>query len=109
MKKIIFFIPAIIFTILFGWLTNRLEMSAMSPIIFIWFSTFLVSGFLLNINKFWGGVLGMLPGINFIYLSIKYKGENIGIELYLCIVILLYYILSAGYIYRKNIGESSKG
>lgn len=107
-KKFIFYIPAIIFTILFGWMTNRLGMGSMSPIIFIWFCMFLVSGFLLNIDKFWGGILGMLPGINFIYMSRKYTGQYIDIELLLGIIILLYYILSSSYVYRKDIGERSK-
>ncbi len=84
MKKIVFYIPAILFAVVCGWLAISFGIGAISPIIFVWIALFLVSGFLLNKDRFLGGILGMLPGIHLIYMSTKYTGQVINVELSCC-------------------------
>lgn len=62
-----------------------------------------MSGFLLNKDKFWGGIFGILPGIHLIYMSTKYTGQAMNIELPLGIIILIFYILCSIFIFHKEI------
>jgi len=101
MNKIVFYIPAILFTIVYGWLAIFFRIGSISPIIFVWIALFLVSGFLLNKDKFWGGILGMLPGIHFIYASTKYTGQAIN-ERPIGIVVMIFYMLCSGYVFSKG-------
>ncbi|SDK11242.1 hypothetical protein [Natronincola ferrireducens] len=101
MKKIVFYIPAILFTIIFGWLAISFGICPISPIVLIWITLFLASGFLLNKDKFWGGILGMLPGIYFIYASTKYTGQVIS-ERPIGIVVLIFYMICSGYVFSKK-------
>jgi hypothetical protein len=98
MKKIVFYIPAILLAVLLA-ITSR--MGSTSPIVFVWITLFLVCGFLLSKDKFWGGILGMLPGIHWIYMGTKYTGQIIN-ELPLGIIILIFYILCSGFVFYKE-------
>lgn len=102
MKKIVFYIPAILFAILYGWLAISFGISSISSIIFPWISSFLVSGFLLNKGKALGGVIGMLPGIHLIYMSTKDSGQVINIEFPMGIIILIFYVFCCVYVFYKE-------
>lgn len=102
MKKIIFYIPAILFAIIYGCLAIFFSIRSISPIIFIWIILFLVSGFLLNANKVLGGILGMLPGIHFIYISTKYTGQLISERPIGIVVVLIFYMLCSVDVYNKG-------
>ncbi|WP_422484945.1 hypothetical protein [Gudongella sp. DL1XJH-153] len=93
MKKLVFYIPAILLAIIFGWLATSFRIDPISPIVLVWMTLFLVSGFLLNNNRAFGGVLGMLPGIHMIYMSTKDTGQIINIELPFGIIILIFYLV----------------
>lgn len=55
MKKIVFFIPAII-------LQSFMHTgSKVSPLVFAWIVLFIISGVLMSKGRFWGGVLGVDP------------------------------------------------
>ena len=101
MKKIVFYIPAILFAIIFGWLAISFGIGPISPIVLVWITLFLVSGFLLNNDKVLGGVLGLLPGIHLIYMSTKDTGQVINIELPFGIIILIFYVLCSGSVLYK--------
>ena len=100
-KKIVFYIPAILFAIIFGWLVISFGIGPISPIVLVWITLFLVSGFLLNNDKVLGGVLGLLPGIHMIYMSTKETGQVINIELPFGIIILIFYVLCSGSVLYK--------
>lgn len=102
MKKIIFYIPAILFTILFGWLSITFGIKSTSPIVLVWIALFLMGSFILNKGRFWGGVFGILPGIHWIYMSTQETGQSVAIEFPLGISALIFYILCSGYVYRKD-------
>lgn len=103
MKKTVFYMPAILFAILLGWVAISLGIGSISPIGLVWIALFLVGGFLLGKDKFWGGILGILPGIHMIYMSTKDTGQVINIELPLGIIILIFYILCSVFVlYKEN-------
>ena len=68
MKKIIFYVPAIICVILYGVVAIN-NIGAISPIVVVWLALFFISGFILNKNVFWGSALGALPAIHLIYME----------------------------------------
>lgn len=102
MKKTVFYIPAILFAVFYGWGAITFGIGSVSLIFFVWIALFLMCGFLLSKDKFWGGILGILPGIHLIYMSTKYTGQVINIELPSGIVILIFYIICSGYILYKK-------
>lgn len=100
MKKIIFYIPAIIFTIFYGMIAIS-NIGAISPIVIVWLVLFCVSGFILNKNVFWGGLLGTLPAIHLIYMGTQETGQIIS-EMPTGIVVLIFYIICGGFAFYKN-------
>lgn len=66
MKKIVFFVPAIIFTLFYGFIMIGVGLS-ISTMVYVWICLFLISGILLSKGIFGGGLIGMLPGIHFIF------------------------------------------
>lgn len=101
MKKIVFYIPAILFTILYIWVVITFGMVSISPLIFAWIALFLVSGVLLSKDKFWGGILRMLPGIYFIYMGANYTGQRFS-ERAIGVIALIFYMFCSGYIFYKK-------
>ena len=100
MKKIIFYIPAIIFAILYGVIAIS-NIGAISSIVIIWLALFFVSGFILNKNVFWGSLLGTLPAIHLIYMGTQETGQIIN-EIPIGIVILIFYIICGYFVYSNN-------
>lgn len=80
MKKIIYFIPAIIFTAFYGLVTIGTGIS-FNPIVYLWIAAFIISGILLSKGVFWGGCFGMLPGVHFMYTSTQDNGKILPIEM----------------------------
>ncbi|MGI6332395.1 MAG: hypothetical protein ACOX1Y_11770 [Zhaonellaceae bacterium] len=52
MKKILFYIPTIIFSIFFSWSIISFGIS-FSPVNFVWLALFLAGGILLSKGEFW--------------------------------------------------------
>lgn len=73
----------------------------------VWLLLFLISGFLLSADKFWGSILGMIPAVYFIFMSTEYTGQVINIEIPLGIGLIIYYLICSFVVYRgsKKIGE----
>ncbi len=97
--KILFFIPAILFVIFYGFVAMSIGISSISPICFAWIALFLGGGVLLSKGKSLGGFLGLLPGIHLIYMSTKDTGQVINIEKPLGITILIFYIFCSGLVF----------
>lgn len=100
MRKSIFYIPAIIFAILYGMIAIS-DIRAISPIVLIWLALFFISGFILNKNIFWGSLLGTLPAIHLIYMGTQEKGQIIN-EMPIGIVLLIFYTMGGYFVYRNN-------
>lgn len=100
MKKVIFYVPAIIFTIFYGAIAIG-NIAFISPIIVVWLALFYVSGFILNKNFFWGSLLGALPAIHLIYMATQETGQVIN-EMPIGVVVLIFYMISGYFVYRNN-------
>ena len=100
MKKIIFYLPAIIFTVLYGILAVG-DVGEISPIVIIWLALLFASGFILNKKYFWGGLLGILPGIHMIYMG-TVESAQIFNEMPIGGILIIFYIICAYYVFTKN-------
>ncbi|WP_394919179.1 hypothetical protein [uncultured Robinsoniella sp.] len=102
MKKIVFFVPAIIYALFYGFIIIGVGL-LISPLVYAWICFFLISGFLLYKGKFGGGFIGMLPGIHFIYMSTQDTGQVLPVERPSGIIIIAFYLLCSCFIfYRKK-------
>jgi len=100
MKKIVFYIPAIIFTVIYG-LVEIGHIGSISPVVAVWLGLFFMSGILLNKGIFWGGLIGSLPAIHLIYMGNQETGQLIK-ETPIGVIILIFYIVSSSFIYYKS-------
>lgn len=101
MRKLLFYIPAILFTLIFGVLTSFLGLGATSPVVLIWLALWFISGFILNKGYFWGSLFGILPAIHLIYMGAQETGQIIS-ETPAGIVILSFYVICGYLVYRKK-------
>ncbi len=91
--KVVFYIPAILFTIFYGLAVMFLDVISISPGAYVWVILFSIAGMLLNKGKFWGAFIGIMPGFNMIYRSITKDTGFIDIEMTIGIIILIFYAL----------------
>ena len=73
MKKVLFFLPAILYTIAVIALNIILRTS--SPLWYSWVILMWLGGVLLNRGKVWGGILILLPAIMILYMSTQTTGQ----------------------------------
>ena len=76
MKKLLFYIPAIMFTLFYG-IAALSGYSAISSVVSVWLLLWFISGFLLNKSYFWGSLLGVLPAIHLAYMGTQETGQII--------------------------------
>ncbi|MGH4120275.1 hypothetical protein [Clostridium sp.] len=99
MKKIVFYIPVIIFTVLYGLLAIG-NVGAISPVVIIWLLLFLAAGIFLSKDRFWGGLLGALPAIHLIYMGNQKTGQIIN-EMPIGIIVLIFYAICESFIFFR--------
>lgn len=100
MKKILYYIPAIIFTVFYGAVAIY-DIGIISPVVAVWLVMFLMAGILLNKDMFWGGFLGALPAIHLIYMGTQETGQIIN-EMPIGIIVLLFYFVCGSFIFYKS-------
>ena len=100
MKKIAFFIPAIILTIFYG-LAAIAGIGSISPIVVLWLASLWLAGIFLSKTMFWGGLLGFIPGACFIYMGTQATGQ-IFKETWVGVIILLYFAVCILYCVNKK-------
>lgn len=100
MKKIVFYIPAIIFIVIYSLLASS-SIGAISPFVAVWLVLFLTSGILLSKDMFWGGLLGILPAIHLIYMGTQETGQIIN-EIPIGIIVSVFYVVCSSFIFYKN-------
>ncbi len=101
MKKIIYFIPAIIFTIFYGglFLANQ---PIMITLVVIMTTLIYLAGYFLCKDKFWGCLFGVLVGAVFIHMSTIDNGQILPIELPIGVIIIVFYLVCGAYVFHKN-------
>ena len=101
MRKLIGYIPAVLFTAFYLYVGMTGAGLTLSMVL-IWLACFWLSAFFLHKGLFWGGVFGLVPGIHMIYMSTQYTGQVINIELPLGIILLLFYGIYGFYLWKKR-------
>ncbi|WP_019376621.1 hypothetical protein [Virgibacillus halodenitrificans] len=105
LRKIIFYLPAIIFGFFYGVLVISGELVDLR-IAIIWLGLFVISGFILSKNYFRGSSFGLLPAIHIIYMGTRDTGQIIN-EIPIGITIFIFYIICGYIAYRNKINSNS--
>ena len=106
MKKILFYVPAIFYTI--GIIALNIILKTFSPLWYIWAVLLWLSGFLLTKEKTWGCVLGLFPAVHLMYMSMQYTGQVINIELPLGLITAIYFLACGYVVWKKNREENEQ-
>ena len=100
-RRMLYFIPVLIFLIAYiVMLVLGFGMVSIKEV--IWLLLFLISGFLLSGDKFWGSIFGMIPAVILIFMSTEYTGQVVNIELPLGIGLIIYYLICSFIVYKGN-------
>ena len=100
-RRMLYFIPVLIFLIAYiAMLVLGFGLVSIKEV--IWLFLFLISGFLLSGDKFWGSVFGMIPAVVFIFMSTEHTGQVVNIELPLGIGLIIYYLICSFIVYKGN-------
>ena len=101
MKKTLYFLPAVLGCVIYIFLGIVSSFATINP--FVWLSLILlfISGLLMNKNKWWGCVFGILIGVLLIYMGSRETGQIIK-ETPFGFLICIYYILCASITYKKK-------
>lgn len=105
MKKLVFFIPAIVFTFFYGFAALT-ALGAIHPSVAVLLLLLWIAGVLLSKSVCWGGLFGVAPAVLFIYMGTQETGQIIN-ETPIGIVLLLYYAVCIYFVYRKNHAKRS--
>lgn len=100
--KILYFIPTIIFTLFYGFVIYIAGIGSVFPIVACWLASLWMAGILLIKDIWWGGLLGCIPALCFIYMGTQDTGQIIN-ETPIGIVLLVYYVLCCYVVYRKKV------
>ena len=94
MKKTLYFLPAVLGSVIYIFLGIVSSFATINP--FVWLSLILlfISGLLMNKNKWWGCIFGILIGVLLIYMGSRETGQIIK-ETPFGIIMCIYYIVCA--------------
>ena len=100
MKKVVFYLPAVVYTI--AVIALNIILKIFSPLWYAWVVLLWLGGFLLNKGKVWGCLFGLFPAIHLLYMSTQSTGQVINIEMPLGIITALYVIACGFLVWRKG-------
>lgn len=103
MKKVLFFIPAMLSIVFYA--SASLLGLALSPMAYLWIAAYLSGGVLLAKGVFWGGAVGLLPGLYLMYASTQEHGQVLPGELPVGIIIVAFYLLCGVLVRRRGNGK----
>ncbi|MBQ2836053.1 MAG: hypothetical protein IJE68_04395 [Clostridia bacterium] len=102
MKKILYFLPVVLGCILYIFLGIASSFGSINPFVWIALGLLLISGLLMNRNKWWGCFLGILIGVLLIYMGSRETGQIIK-ETPFGIIMCIYYSVCAVITFRENL------
>lgn len=97
MKKILFFLPAIVHTL--ATLCLNLLSGALIPLWHLWNILFWLSGVLMTRGKVWGCVLGLLPGGMILLMK---GGQGLGVEVLVAAAWTVFYLACGFFVWEKR-------
>ena len=101
MRKIFYYIPAVMSLLFYSVLTVVSGFRAVHPRAWGGVGILFLSVFLLCKDRWYGCVGGFLPGCALIYMSTRFTGQVIAVELPLGILFCLYYLVCGIVVYKK--------
>ena len=101
MKKILYFLPVVLGCILYIFLGIASSFGSINPFVWIALGLLLISGLLMNRNKWWGSFFGIAIGILLIYMGNQETGQIIK-ETPFGIIMCIYYSVCAVITFREN-------
>ena len=101
MRKILYFLPFVLGIILYIFLGVASSFGSIHPFVWIALGLLLISGLLMNKNKWWGCIIGIAIGILLIYMGNQETGQIIK-ETTFGIIMCIYYIVCGVLSYRKS-------
>lgn len=104
MRKILYFLPFVLGIFLYTFLGIISSFSTINPFVWISLEIIFISGFLMNKNKWFGSILGILIGILLIYMGNQETGQ-IFKETSLGITLCFYYIVCGAISYKSSMGK----
>lgn len=107
MKKLVLFIPVIVFILFYGFMLIA-SFGVVSPVVIGWLALFTIAGALLCKDIYWGAILGILPALHLIYMSTQETGQVGNIELPLGIVVLIFYLICGYFVYKRKISKQKQ-
>ena len=99
MIKVLFYLPAVIYTT--AVIALNIVLRTLSPLWYAWIVLLWLGGFLLNKGKVWGGLLGLLPAVHILYMSTQSTGQVIS-EAPLGIVTAVYVLTCMFVAWKKS-------
>ena len=99
MKKIIYFLPAIPFTIILVYFSFLTSIKT-TPVVWIIDILLILSGLLLCKNKWWGCFFGVIVGRILVYMGLKETGQ-IFKEYLIGFPLIIFYAVSGIYVANK--------
>ena len=103
MKKVLFYLPAVVYTI--AVIVLNIILKTFSPLWYVWVALLWLGGFLLNKEKVWGGLFGLLPAVHLLYMSTQYTGQVINIEMPFGVVTALYVLGCSFLVWKKKLAN----
>ena len=100
MRKVLFYLPAAIYTI--AVIALNIILKTFSQLWYFGVVLLWLGGFLLNKGKVWGSLLGLLPAIHLLYMSTQFTGQAINIEMPLGLITALYVITCGFWGWKKD-------
>ena len=101
MKKIIFFLPAIIPCLFYGMVILEFGASFIHPFVWVAIGSLVIAGVLMSKGKWWGCFGGILVGILLIYMGLQ-ETDQIIKEWPIGVILCLYYVICGMYIMRRK-------
>lgn len=101
MKKLFYFIPAMLTLLFYLALAVVGGLGAISPWAWFWVAVLFLSALLLSKGRWYGCAGGFGLGCTLIYMSTRFTGQVIAAELPLGILFCLYYLVCGIVVYKK--------
>lgn len=99
MKKVLFYLPAALYTA--AVIALNIILKTFSPLWYIWAALLWLGGFLLGKGKAWGGLFGLVPAVHLVYMGTQYTGQPVNIEMPQGIATALYILGCVFWVKKK--------
>ena len=99
MKKVLFYVPAVIYTI--AVIALNIILKTFFPLWYVWVVLLWLGGFMLSKDKVWGGLFALLPAAHILYISTQSTGQVIS-EVPLGIMTAVYFLVCMFVVWKKG-------